>query len=72
MHRGQPRPGLPRKGRPAAPVASPCPQRAALRERGEGPKGLRGVFHFRLMVVFTPWPAVLSSNQRAVTVLVWV
>jgi hypothetical protein len=28
--------------------------------------------YFRLMVVFTPWLVVLSSNQRAVTVLVWV
>ncbi len=28
--------------------------------------------YFKLMVVFTPWPRVLSSNQRAVTVLVWV
>ena len=29
--------------------------------------------YFRLMVVFTPWPeVVLSSNQRAVTVLVCV
>ena len=28
--------------------------------------------HFRLIVVFTPWLVVLSSNQRAVTVLVCV
>jgi hypothetical protein len=28
--------------------------------------------YFRLMVVFTPWLVVLSSNQRAVMVLVWV
>ena len=28
--------------------------------------------YFRLMVVFTPWLVVESSNQRAVTVLVWV
>ncbi|GAA6119403.1 hypothetical protein Acidovoranil_15060 [Acidovorax sp. FG27] len=28
--------------------------------------------HFRLMVVFTPWETVLSSNHRAVTVLVCV
>ena len=28
--------------------------------------------YFRLMVVFTPWLVVLSSNQRAVIVLVWV
>ena len=27
--------------------------------------------YFKLMVVFTPWPAVLSSNQRAVTGVVW-
>jgi hypothetical protein len=32
----------------------------------------RGAAYFRLMVVFTPWLVVLSSNQRAVTVLVWV
>ena len=28
--------------------------------------------YFKLMVVFTPWLVVLSSNQRAVTVLVCV
>jgi hypothetical protein len=28
--------------------------------------------HFRLIVVFTPPAVVLSSNQRDVTVLVWV
>ena len=28
--------------------------------------------HFRLIVVLTPWPTPASSNQRAVTVLVWV
>jgi hypothetical protein len=44
--RARPRRGQPRKGRPAALAASPCPQRAALRERGEGAKRLRGVFHF--------------------------
>jgi hypothetical protein len=33
---------------------------------------VRGPAYFRLIVVLTPWPSVLSSNQRAVTVLVWV
>jgi hypothetical protein len=33
----------PCKGRPAALVASPCPHRAAVRERGEGAQRLRGV-----------------------------
>ena len=33
----------PRKGRPAARVAFPCPHCAAMRERGEGAKRLRGV-----------------------------
>ncbi|MFD0324324.1 hypothetical protein [Lysobacter gummosus] len=28
--------------------------------------------HLRLIVVLTPCPRVSSSNQRAVTVLVWV
>ena len=28
--------------------------------------------YFKLIVVFTPWAMVLSSNQRAVTVLVCV
>ncbi len=28
--------------------------------------------YFRLIVVLTPWLSVSSSNQRAVTVLVWV
>ena len=35
-------PGQPRKGRPAALAASCCRHGAAMRERGEGPKGLRG------------------------------
>ena len=47
------RPGLPRKGRPAALGASPCPQRAALRERGEGAKRHRGG-HF--IAVSEPMP----------------
>jgi len=34
----------PRKGRPAALVASPFPPRAALRERGEGAQRHRGEF----------------------------
>jgi len=42
MKLARPRPGPPRKGRPAALAASPCPQRAAMRERGEGAKRLRG------------------------------
>ena len=46
MQLARPGPGLPRKGRPAALGASPCPLRAALRERGEGAKRHRGVFHF--------------------------
>ena len=33
---------------------------------------IAGGTHFRLIVVLTPWPSVESSNQRAVTVLVWV
>ena len=36
-------------------------------------KAGQGKSHFRLMVVFTPWPVVvLSSNQRSVMVLVCV
>ncbi len=34
--------GPPRKGRPAALAASPCPHCAAMRERGEGAKRLEG------------------------------
>ena len=37
---------------------------------GSGPRPAG--HHFRLMVVFTPCEVVLSSNQRAVTVLVCV
>ncbi len=39
---------------------------------GGAPMVLRCAFYFRLMVVLTPWLVVLSSNQRAVIVLVWV
>jgi len=40
---------------------------------GTGPfrEGFCGGY-LRLMVVLTPWLRVSSSNQRAVTVLVWV
>jgi hypothetical protein len=51
------------------PLPSPLPQG----ERGHKARGKQPPWpYFKLMVVFTPWPAVLSSNQRAVTVLVWV
>ncbi len=33
----------PRKGRPAAPVASPFPQSKALREKGDAAQPLRGL-----------------------------
>ena len=33
------------KGRPAARLSSPCPQREAVRERGEGAQRHRGVSH---------------------------
>ncbi len=63
----------PCKGRPAALASSPFPRSAAQREKGEGAQRLRGgVPYFKLMVVLTPWCSVLSSNQRAVTVLVCV
>ena len=48
----QPKPGQPCKGRPAALAASPFPNRAAIREKGEGAKRLRG-FH-RLVTGYTP------------------
>ena len=47
---------------------APLPQGRGGKARGKQPPWS----YFKLMVVFTPWPAVLSSNQRAVTVLVWV
>ncbi len=41
--------------------------------RGQTPESrARGLAHFKLMVVFTPWLVVESSNQRAVIVLVCV
>ncbi len=46
MKPARPKRGQPRKGRPAVLLASPCPHGAAMRERGEGAKRLRGVlFH---------------------------
>ncbi len=47
---------------------SPCPASHALTTHSAA----WGHFYFRLIVVFTPCEVVLSSNQRAVTVLVWV
>ncbi len=64
MQRARSRPGLPRKGRPAAPGASPCPQRAALRERGEAAQPLRGVFHFNACSAAPP-------SKGVVRVLAW-
>ena len=69
MKPARPKRGQPRKGRPAALAASPSD---AKRQRGGRRGATQGVFHFKLMVVFTPWLVVLSSNQRAVTVLVCV
>ncbi len=39
--------GAPSKGRPAARVPSPFPQRAALREKGEAAQPLRGMYRIR-------------------------
>lgn len=71
MKPARPRPAATVQGPPCRTGGAPLPQRVAMRERGEGAQRLRGSY-FKLIVVFTPWPAVLSSNQRAVTVLVWV
>ena len=55
-HRAQPPEG-------SGTVGVPFPRKAR-----EGPVASGGL----MVVVFTPWLLVLSSNQRAVTVLVWV
>jgi hypothetical protein len=57
-------------GRPAALVASPFRIAKRCRERGKARSASGG--YFKLIVVFTPWLVVLSSNQRAVMVLVCV
>ena len=60
----------PRKGRPAALPASPCPHCAAMRERGEGPKGLRGasanVPRMQLLLVEDD-PTMQATLHRALT-----
>lgn len=43
MKWARPRPGMPSKGRPAARASSPFPDGAAMREKGEGAKRLRGM-----------------------------
>ena len=52
MELARPTPVLPRKGRQQlgiqALASSPCPQRTALRERGEAAQPLRGVFFIRV------------------------
>ncbi len=48
------------QGRPAALAASPCPQRAALQERGEGAQRLRGGYPILQ-------PAPLSASALAAT-----
>ncbi len=66
-----PRSVPPCKGRPAARVESPFRIAQRCKRRGKA-RSASGGCHFKLIVVFTPWLTVLSSNQRAVTVLVWV
>jgi len=71
----RPMPGLPRKGRPAALGASPCPRRAALRERGEGAKRHRGVFHLSGSISsFSPssrtWAGLPSTSGGIATSVV--
>ena len=62
--------GQPRKGRPAALAASPCPQCGAMRERGEGPQGLRGasanVPRMQLLLVEDD-PTMQATLHRALT-----
>ncbi|SOZ68329.1 hypothetical protein CBM2617_B120031 [Cupriavidus taiwanensis] len=59
-----------------APALTPNPSPASGRgEHTSGSRpalGFRRVAYFKLIVVFTPSFTVASSNQRAVTVLVWV
>ncbi len=63
-----------RKGRQSsfqALAASPFPASHSDAEK-RGKRRSRSVGYFKLIVVFTPCEMVLSSNQRAVTVLVCV
>ncbi len=59
----------PSKGRPAARAASPCPPRAAGRERGEGAKRHRGVSHHnpRSTARTGDASAVVSFSGRAIS-----
>ena len=56
----------------AAGAAGLRPGSLATKAQCKGEGGCARAGHFRLMVVFTPWCSVLSSNQRSVTVLVCV
>ena len=70
MQLSRPKRGQPRKGRPAALAASPCPHCAAMRERGEGPQGLRGasdnVPRMQLLLVEDD-PTMQATLHRALT-----
>ena len=70
MKLARPKRWQPRKGRPAALPASPCPHCAAMRERGEGPKGLRGasanVPRMQLLLVEDD-PTMQATLHRALT-----
>ncbi len=64
----RPRRETPRKGRPAALVSSPFPEREARREKGEGAKRLRGMY--RVQAALSQYPALnglLMRNARGDT-----
>ena len=65
MRWARPRPGSPRKGRPAALAASPFPQRATLREKGEGAQRYRGVSHFTRTSTGRPGRSVGACSGAA-------
>ena len=65
MQLAQARPEPPRKGRPAALAASPFPQRAALREQGDGAKRHRGLWQRHPAAGQSPSP---DRAARTVTV----
>jgi len=65
-------PGQGHRARAAPPHGWRPPSASAAKQRGGKARSASGGSYFKLIVVFTPWLVVLSSNQRAVTVLVWV
>ena len=61
-------PAHPRKGRPAALGASPFPNGAAIREKGEGAQRLRGMYRIQCLKWRTPLNTMATPRSSAASI----